>query len=92
MDSILPDIPLWLALALLNIGGFAAFWIDKRQAVKGGTRIEERRLLLLAAMGGSLGAKLAQVGLRHKTQKQPFGHILNAILLVHGVIAVLLLR
>lgn len=92
MDSILPDIPLWLAIALLNAGAFAAFWIDKRQAQKDETRIAERRLLLLAAMGGSLGAKLAQLVLRHKTQKQPFGHILNGILIVHFVIAVLLLR
>eukprot|EP00923_Selenidium_pygospionis_P056639 GHVN01098861.1.p1 GENE.GHVN01098861.1~~GHVN01098861.1.p1 ORF type:complete len:145 (-),score=0.46 GHVN01098861.1:327-761(-) len=42
-------------------------------------RVSERTLLLLAAIGGSIGAKLAQRMVRHKTQKQPFGHFLSAI-------------
>jgi uncharacterized membrane protein YsdA (DUF1294 family) len=92
MDSILPDIPVWAALAILNLGAFLAFWIDKRQAEQGGTRIEERRLILLAAIGGSVGAKLGQVALRHKTTKQPFGKILTGILVVHCLIALLILR
>lgn len=92
MESILPDIPVWLAVALLNVGAFFAFWIDKRQAEQEGSRIAERRLLLLAAIGGSLGAKIAQITLRHKTRKQPFGHILNGILIVHLVLLLLVLR
>ena len=92
MDSILPDIPVWAALALLNVSAFVIFWIDKRQAEQQGERIAERRLLLLAAIGGSVGAKLGQIVWRHKTRKQPFGHILNGILLVHTILVVLILR
>jgi uncharacterized membrane protein YsdA (DUF1294 family) len=92
MDSILPDIPVWAALALLNLGAFLAFWIDKRQAAQGGTRIEEHRLILLSVIGGSLGAKLGQVLLRHKSSKGNFRHILTGILAVHVVIALLILR
>lgn len=69
-------------LALMNLMAFGAFADDKRRAVLGARRISERTLLSLAAMGGSLGALVAQQLLRHKTLKQPFR--MNLILIAAG--------
>eukprot|EP00923_Selenidium_pygospionis_P056637 GHVN01098853.1.p1 GENE.GHVN01098853.1~~GHVN01098853.1.p1 ORF type:complete len:172 (-),score=10.91 GHVN01098853.1:395-910(-) len=54
-------------------------------------RVSERTLLLLAAIGGSMGAKLAQRMVRHKTQKQPFGYLLSAICVSQTVLCIGLL-
>lgn len=58
--------------AVINIATFAAFALDKRAAERRAWRIPERRLLLLAAFGGSPAALAAQQMLRHKTRKEPF--------------------
>lgn len=65
-------------LLLTNILAFAAFAVDKRRALEGEGRLPETTLLLLATIGGWIGAKLAQIILRHKSSKQPFGLLLNA--------------
>ncbi|MBH0240029.1 DUF1294 domain-containing protein [Methylobrevis albus] len=79
------------ALLALNLVTYLSFAIDKRRAGTGLRRIPERRLLLLAALGGSLGALLAQQLLRHKTRKQPFRGMLIAIVVVQVTGVVLLL-
>jgi len=74
-------------LAAVNLAAFAAMGWDKARAERGERRIPERTLLMLAAIGGSLGAVAAQQAFRHKTRKQPFGGILLVILAVQAVIA-----
>jgi len=69
------------ALAVINLAAWTAFWWDKRAAVRGDRRVPERTLLLLALVGGSPGAVLAQQTLRHKTRKEPFRTLLFAIIL-----------
>ena len=59
---------------------YLLFWWDKRCAIRGEWRVSESHLLWFAALGGVLGAKLAQRLFRHKTRKQPFGLSLNLIL------------
>ena len=44
-----------LLVSLANVLGFAAAWLDSAQAVKGGSRIPKRRLLLYALLGGGCG-------------------------------------
>ena len=79
-----------LVLLMMNLAAYLAFAHDKAQARRGGWRVSEATLLSLALLGGSVGARLAQQLLRHKTRKQPFAAQLNAILVLHLAIAVAL--
>ena len=64
----------------INVLTFLTFWIDKERAQMGGRdRVPENTLLLLAGVGGALGAFYARRKLRHKTRKQPFSAILLII-------------
>lgn len=82
---------LLLGLALVNVAAFAAFALDKARAVAGARRTAEAWLLLLAALGGTIGAYAARRLLRHKTRKQPFVRRLHTIagLQLTAVLAVL---
>jgi uncharacterized membrane protein YsdA (DUF1294 family) len=71
-----------LHLVAINAAAVAAFVLDKRAAARGGWRVPERRLLTLAALGGSPGALLARLALRHKTRKASFSAALLAIVAV----------
>lgn len=59
-------------LAVLNVVAFVAYGIDKYKAKHNRWRISEATLLLLAIVGGSLGALLGMKAFRHKTQKSKF--------------------
>lgn len=74
-------------LLLVNLGAFGAFALDKHRARRGASRVPEANLLGLAVSGGWLGAKLGQKVFRHKKRKEGFVGILNAIPLVHLVMA-----
>ncbi len=74
-----------VALAVLNLATFLIFGWDKRAAAERRSRVPERTLLTLAALGGSLGALLARPVFRHKTRKQPFGAWLTLIVFAQGV-------
>lgn len=72
-------------LVAVNAAAYVAFARDKAAAVAGLRRIPEDRLLALAFLGGSIGAKLAQMLLRHKIRKEPFRQQLNGIIAVQIV-------
>ena len=67
-------------LCAINFVTFVVYAWDKRSARLGNWRVPERTLLLLAFVGGSIGAKIAQQKLRHKTTKQPFAKRLSLII------------
>lgn len=60
------------ALLALNLLTFIIYGIDKRKAKKANWRIPESTLLLLALIGGSIGAWLGIKVWRHKTQHKKF--------------------
>lgn len=60
------------ALLALNLLTFIIYGIDKFKAKKAKWRIPESTLLLLALLGGSIGAWLGIKVWRHKTQHKKF--------------------
>jgi uncharacterized membrane protein YsdA (DUF1294 family) len=80
-----------LVLGVLNLATFLVFGWDKLAAADGRSRVPERLLLLLAALGGSPGALLARPVFRHKTRKQPFGAWLMLIVFAQVVAVVVVL-
>lgn len=70
-----------LYLLLANLTGFALFGIDKRRAIRHRWRIPEAKLLLAAALGGSLGCIAGMLFFRHKTLHLKFRWGLPLILL-----------
>ncbi|MGQ3487345.1 DUF1294 domain-containing protein [Roseovarius pacificus] len=67
-------------LALVNLLAFLALAKDKHAAKKRRRRMPERRLLWLAALGGTPGVFAAIHLFSHKTRKQPFRRWLFLIL------------
>ena len=61
-----------IQFSLLSIVTFLVYAFDKFQARRGGWRVSESLLHILALLCGWPGAMLAQHWLRHKTVKQPF--------------------
>lgn len=73
---------MWIAviyLWALNALTLLVFGWDKLRARRRKRRIPERRLLWLAALGGSPGAVLGRWIFNHKTRKRRFGIWLFAI-------------
>jgi len=78
---------LWLYLilyfAFISLLAFGAFALDKHFAKNQLWRVSERKLLLLALLGGAASVIVAQYILRHKTYKQPFRSLLLGALFVN---------
>lgn len=82
-----------ITLVVLNLATFIVYGIDKlkSKSKKGARRISERVLLILAAIGGSIGALLAMRTFRHKTQHVKFKYGVPAILILQVALAIYLL-
>ena len=68
-------------LITLNIVTFFVYGIDKWKAKQGSWRISETILLMLAVIGGSIGALLGMQVWHHKTMHKKFKYGLPLILL-----------
>ena len=66
----------------INVATFFTFGIDKWKAKHSKWRIREAALLLLAILGGSIGALLGMKVWHHKTMHKKFKYGLPLILLV----------
>ena len=65
----------------INVLTFFVYGIDKWRAKQGRWRISEATLLMLAIIGGSIGALLGMRIWHHKTMHKKFKYGLPAILL-----------
>ena len=78
-----------IGLLALNLCTLVLYAFDKHAAARGGRRVPENRLHLLALLGGWPGALLAKRLFRHKTRKAAFQRRFTACvalnLLVLGV-------
>lgn len=74
----------WLVCYLLAINAvtFIVYGIDKYKAKKAKWRISEATLLLLAVLGGSVGAWVGMKVWHHKTMHKKFKYGIPAILLI----------
>ena len=64
-----------LYILILTLSTFLLYTFDKLQALRNGTnvsRVSEQTLLLIALLGGSIGAILAMMIFRHKIKKTSF--------------------
>ena len=77
-------------LSVINFTTWAAYGLDKGRAKSGKCRIPERTLLLLALIGGSLGALAGMIMFRHKTRKAKFFISVPVMFVVHCVIVAML--
>ena len=77
-------------LVFVNVIAFLVYGVDKLKARKGRWRISEATLLLLALVGGSVGAWLGMKVWHHKTMHLKFKYGLPAILLLQLALAVYL--
>lgn len=77
-------------LIVINIVTWIAFGLDKWKAKTGKWRIPERTLLLLALIGGSLGALAGMIMFRHKTRKAKFFISVPVMFVLHCVIVTVL--
>ena len=77
-----------LILAAVNLLAFALYGVDKVKAKKGAWRIPEATLLLVALLGGSVGALLRMEVFRHKTRHLKFRILVPLFLILHIALAV----
>ena len=69
-------------LLAINAVAFIMYGIDKYKAKKAKWRISEATLLLLAVLGGSIGAWMGMKVWHHKTMHKNFKYGIPAILLI----------
>ena len=74
-------------LVIINIVTFLVYGIDKWKARKAKWRVREASLLMLAVLGGSIGAWLGMKVWHHKTQHKKFRYGIPAIIIIQlGII------
>ena len=78
-------------LLAINIATFFLYGIDKYKAKKGRWRISEATLLLMAVVGGSIGAWTGMRLWHHKTMHKKFKYGIPVIIILQVALAVYLL-
>ena len=81
-----------LILAAVKLLAFALYGVDKVKAKKGAWRIPEATLLLVAFLGGSVGALLGMEVFRHKTRHAKFRILVPLFLILHIALAVYMVK
>ena len=76
-------------LLIINAAGFLLMLVDKWKAKKNRWRIRESTLLLVAALGGSVGCLIGMYLFRHKTRHLKFTLGIPLILAAQCFVAIL---
>lgn len=76
----------------INVATFLTYGIDKWKAKHSKMRIREAALLILAVLGGSIGALLGMQVWHHKTQHKKFKYGLPLILLAQIVLIYFIIK
>ena len=75
-------------LLIINVVAFFVYGIDKYKAKHAKWRIPEATLLLLAAIGGSIGAWCGMKVWQHKTMHKKFKYGVPVIFILQVVLAI----
>ena len=78
-------------LLIINALGFLLMLVDKWKAKKNRWRVRESTLLLVAALGGSVGSLAGMYLFRHKTLHLKFTLCIPLILAVQCIVSVLIM-
>ncbi|MBQ3969779.1 MAG: DUF1294 domain-containing protein [Clostridia bacterium] len=78
-------------LIVINIIAMAMYGFDKHKAKNGKWRTSENTLLLLAALGGSIGAIIGMKAFHHKTKKAAFSIGVPIVLILQILLAIFLI-
>ena len=78
-------------LLAVNTTSFLLYGIDKYKAKNGRWRISEATLLMMAVIGGSIGACVGMRLWHHKTMHKKFKYGIPIIIILQVVLAVYLL-
>ena len=81
---------LFIYLVIINVATFFVYGIDKWKAKRSKWRVTEAALLLLAALGGSIGAWLGMKVWRHKTMHKKFKYGIPLIIIVQVAVVLLI--
>ena len=73
-------------LIVINVVTFLVYGFDKWKAKQGSWRISEATLLILAVIGGSIGALLGMKIWHHKTMHKKFKYGLPLILIIQIIL------
>ena len=82
---------LYSYLLIINAAGFLLMLVDKWKAKKNRWRIRESTLLIVAALGGSVGSLAGMYLFRHKTQHLKFTLGIPLILAAQCFVVVLVM-
>ena len=69
-------------LLIINIITFIIYGIDKYKSIKHKYRISEDTLIILAILGGAIGAFFGMIIFHHKTKKKKFTILIPIIMLL----------
>lgn len=77
-------------LVVANVVTFFVYGIDKMKAKRSKWRVSEMALLVLAALGGSVGAWLGMKVWHHKTMHKKFKYGIPLIIIIQIAIVMLI--
>lgn len=85
--------PPYLLTAWLFVWSLILFFtmaLDKHRAIKGARRVPEKRLFLLALLGGGIGGFFGMYAFRHKTKHLSFILLFPTIALIQAAACIYL--
>ena len=77
-------------MVIMSFAALIAFAHDKKLAIKGAMRVQEKTLLLLAVLNGALGAFIGRIIAHHKTDKVYFSITIYLALFLQAVVFIVL--
>ena len=86
--EIIASVVIIIYILLMFIVGFISMGVDKAKAKKSKWRIKESTLLIIAALGGSLGSLMGMRCFRHKTKHIKFVVLVPIFLVVHFAVLI----